>query len=122
GIATVSNGSATITVSSLSIGTHLITAIYSGDSNYNTSSSPVLMQTVGANVTISNAGPDQADASTCGTTTVTLAANAPVTGTGYWSIVSGTGGSFSDAASETSGFSGNGGTAYILRWTITNGS
>ncbi|MBK8194348.1 MAG: hypothetical protein IPK76_14465 [Lewinellaceae bacterium] len=48
--------------------------------------------------TTADAGPDQTDAATCGLTQVTLAANAPSPGTGAWSIVSGTGGSFGDAS------------------------
>ena len=68
--------------------------------------------------TTSNAGPDQ----TVCNTNVTLAANAPTTGTGAWSVVSGTGGLFANSASPTSGFTGTQGTAYQLRWTISNGS
>lgn len=76
--------------------------------------------TFNQNPTLANAGPDQTGAPTCGLTTVTLAANTPSIGTGSWSIVSGAGGSFSNAASETSDFSGVAGTAYVLRWTIDN--
>ncbi|WP_164490028.1 MopE-related protein [Runella sp. SP2] len=72
------------------------------------------------NPTVSNAGPDQTPA--CGTTQVTLAGNAPMVGTGLWSVVSGTGGTFGDASSPTSTFSGTAGSTYTLRWTITNGS
>ncbi|MGC4023164.1 MAG: hypothetical protein QM734_15065 [Cyclobacteriaceae bacterium] len=68
--------------------------------------------------TPSDAGPDQ---NNCGTT-VTLAANTPVVGTGGWSIVSGTGGSFVDATNPTTDFSGTQGNTYTLRWTITNGA
>jgi len=71
--------------------------------------------------TASNAGPDQTSAATCGLTSVTLAANTPVTGTGAWSIVSGAGGSFVAASNPTTTFNGTAGTAYTLRWTITNG-
>jgi PKD domain len=70
--------------------------------------------------TISNAGPDQTSAATCGLTTVTMAANAPSIGTGAWTIISGVGGSFSNASSETSDFIGTAGTSYVLRWTISN--
>jgi hypothetical protein len=66
-----------------------------------------------------NAGPDQTGAATCGLTSVTLAANNPSPGTGAWTIISGTGGSFSNATSQTSTFSGTAGTAYTLRWTVT---
>src|SRR5260221_274412 len=70
--------------------------------------------------TVANAGPDQTGASTCGLTTVTLAANTPTVGTGAWSVVSGAGGSFGTATSPTSTFTGTAGTAYTLRWTISN--
>ncbi|WP_164490030.1 choice-of-anchor D domain-containing protein [Runella sp. SP2] len=69
--------------------------------------------------TVSNAGPDQTPA--CGTTQVTLAANAPTVGTGVWSVVSGTGGTFGNANSATSTFTGVAGNSYVLRWTISNG-
>jgi hypothetical protein len=46
GTASVSNNSAQITVSTLSVGTHSITAKYSGDSNFTGSTSAVLSQTV----------------------------------------------------------------------------
>ena len=68
---------------------------------------------------LADAGPDQTGTSTCGLTTVTLAANTPTVGTGQWSILSGTGGSFGNINSPTSTFSGVSGTAYILRWTIS---
>ena len=43
------SGQATFSTSSLSVGTHSITAVYGGDSNYSGSTSPVLTQTVTAN-------------------------------------------------------------------------
>lgn len=64
----------------------------------------------------SNAGPDQ---TSCGPN-LTLAANTPSVGTGAWSIISGTGGSFSNSASPTSGFTLVPGNTYTLRWTISN--
>lgn len=72
------------------------------------------------NPTVANAGPDQIGTATCGLTSVTLAANTPVVGTGSWSKVSGTGGSFSNASSPISTFSGTAGNTYVLRWTISN--
>jgi gliding motility-associated-like protein len=69
---------------------------------------------------VANAGPDQTGASTCGLTTVTLAANTPTTGTGTWSIISGTGGTVTSPSSPASTFSGTAGTAYVLRWTVSN--
>jgi hypothetical protein len=72
--------------------------------------------------TTANAGPDQTGLATCGLTLVTLAANTPTVGTGQWSVVSGTGGSFGNQSSPTSTFTGTPGTLYTLRWTITNSS
>jgi hypothetical protein len=76
--------------------------------------------TFNQNPTISNAGPDQAGASTCGLTTVTLSANIPTVGIGAWTIFSGTGGSFANASLSNTTFTGVAGNSYILRWTITN--
>ena len=41
-------------------------------------------------------------------------------GTGAWSIVSGLGGTVTTPTSPTSTFTGTAGTAYVLRWTISN--
>ncbi|MBL0047300.1 MAG: hypothetical protein IPP32_04285 [Bacteroidetes bacterium] len=75
--------------------------------------------TLAANPTTANAGADQTGLSTCGLTIVALTANTPTIGTGAWSIISGTGGSFANTASATSNFSGTAGTTYVLRWTIS---
>ncbi|MCP4089278.1 MAG: hypothetical protein GY746_05755, partial [Gammaproteobacteria bacterium] len=50
----------------------------------------------------------------------TLAGNTPSEGSGLWSIVSGTGGSFADAANPTTLFYGVPDNTYQLRWTISN--
>jgi gliding motility-associated-like protein len=67
---------------------------------------------------ISNAGTDQSI--NCNTTI--LNGNVVSLGTGAWSIVSGTGGSFGNFSNPTSTFTGVSNTIYVLRWTITNGS
>jgi hypothetical protein len=56
GTGNVSNGTATYATSSLTVGSHSITGVYSGDSNYNTSTSSKLTQTVkqGSSVTVSS--------------------------------------------------------------------
>ncbi|HOY30659.1 MAG TPA: hypothetical protein PKW80_02155 [Bacteroidales bacterium] len=66
--------------------------------------------------TTADAGADQLNVS--GTTT-TLSGNTPVSGTGMWSIVSGSGGSVNTASSPVSTFSGIAGATYTLKWTIT---
>ena len=70
--------------------------------------------------TVASAGPDQIGASMCGLTATTLAANTPLVGTGSWSIVGGIGGNLTAPNSPTSTFTGTAGTAYVLRWTISN--
>ncbi|MCA0232705.1 MAG: hypothetical protein LCH91_19720, partial [Bacteroidetes bacterium] len=70
--------------------------------------------------TAAAAGSDQTPA--CGTTQVNLLANTPIVGTGLWTVVSGTGGTFGAASSPTSSFTGVAGSVYVLRWTTTNGS
>ena len=64
-----------------------------------------------------HAGSDQ----TLCSTSATLAGNAPTTGIGTWTVVSGAGGSFVNANSPTTVFNGVTGTTYVLRWTISNG-
>ncbi len=56
-----------------------------------------------------------------GLTQTTLAANTATVGTGVWSIVSGTGGSFVDPTNPVTTFNGTAGSLYVLSWTITNG-
>lgn len=60
------------------------------------------------------------DVDTENSTVVTLNANTPESGTGMWSIVSGGEGTFSDASSPASTFTGSDNSTYILRWTISN--
>ncbi len=75
-----------------------------------------LCGTCSPNPTTANAGPDQLGLVS---TSATLAANTPVNGTGLWTIVSGSGGSFVSASSPTTGFNGVAGQFYTLRWTIS---
>ncbi|MBL0048747.1 MAG: gliding motility-associated C-terminal domain-containing protein [Bacteroidetes bacterium] len=83
-----------------------------------TASSDDVSITFNANPSAAAAGADQL--TLCGTTTATLAANAPTTGTGSWSIVSGAGGAFALNTNPTTTFTGTLGTTYVLRWTISN--
>jgi hypothetical protein len=68
-------------------------------------------------LTTSNAGPDQ----TVCATSATLAGNSPVSGTGTWTVISGTG-TFSNANSPTSDVTGLALGANTFRWTLNNGS
>jgi hypothetical protein len=67
------------------------------------------------NPSTANAG---TDISTLNQAIIPLAANTPANGTGTWSVVSGSGGSFSNVNSPQSTFTGLNNTTYILRWTI----
>ncbi|SFN41509.1 Por secretion system C-terminal sorting domain-containing protein, partial [Salegentibacter flavus] len=55
----------------------------------------------------------------CGFNSTLLEANTPVTGTGTWSIISGTGGTIANVNDPNSGFTATAGT-HILRWTIAH--
>jgi autotransporter-associated beta strand protein len=82
GTAALNNGSATWTSAALSVGTHTITAAYGGDSNFNTSASTALTQTVaqaGSNVTFSSSGSPTAYGQVA-TFTATVSASAPGAG------------------------------------------
>ncbi|MBB6610916.1 PKD domain-containing protein [Pontibacter sp. Tf4] len=67
---------------------------------------------------VAQAGPDQLPV--CGTTSTTLAANTPATGTGTWTILNGAGGTFSDINDPRATFSGRMGETYKLLWTVRN--
>lgn len=70
--------------------------------------------------TTANAGPNQ---TLCGSTTTSLAANTPTVGTGLWTVISGTGVTFTDNSSPTSVITGLvAGNSYRLQWTITSGT
>ena len=86
-----------------------------------TSSSDDVEITIHQIPTAAAAGPDQTGALTCGLTSVLLAGNNPSVGTGHWSIVSGTGGSFVNDNNYNTTFNGTPGESYVLLWTITNG-
>lgn len=68
--------------------------------------------------TTADAGGNQ---SICGGTSAVMDGNTAAVGTGEWSVISGTGGSFVDPTDPTTTFNGTNGTTYTLRWAITNG-
>jgi Flp pilus assembly protein TadG len=82
-----------------------------GCSNIITANTGVVLQPSTA-----NAGPNIVATAT----TITMAGNTPTNGTGQWSIATGTGGSFANANSPTTTFTGNPNTTYTLVWTISN--
>jgi len=67
---------------------------------------------------VANAGPDQYYTDT--TTVVTLGGNTPEYGTGTWTVISGTGGSFDNINDPNTLFYGQHCTMYTLKWTISN--
>jgi len=50
---------------------------------------------------------------------INLAANTPESGTGIWTVISGTGGTIADPNNPASSFSGLSESAYTLRWSIS---
>jgi endo-1,4-beta-D-glucanase Y len=79
--------------------------------------SNAVTMTVSQSPTAANAGPDQYITAT----TATLAGNMPATGTGNWSVMSGTG-TFSNSGSPASTVNGLSTGANTLRWTISSGA
>ena len=75
---------------------------------------PVVV-TVNPGVTVANAGPNQSGCST----TITLAGNTAVAGTGLWTLVSGSG-TITTPTSPTSTVTGLGAGANVFQWTISN--
>lgn len=121
GIWTVVSGSGTITTPSSE--TSGITALGAGVNVFDwtisnapcPSTSDQVTITAGAPPTVSNAGPNQ---TVCGTT-ATLAGNPAVTGTGTWTLVSGSG-TITNPVLENSGVTGLGVGANVFQWEIDN--
>jgi hypothetical protein len=118
------SGTATITNSSSPTST--VTGLATGSSatlrwtitNGTCSSTDDVVLTNYATPTTASAGTDQ---SNCNNGTFTLAGNAPTTGTGLWSIVSGSA-TITNPSSPTSTITGiASGSNVTLQWTITNG-
>ncbi len=114
GAGIITNSSlASTTVTGLGTGSNqFIWKISSGSCGI--SSDTVLISYSGT-ITTSNAGPPQ---TICATTT-TLAGNTPTTGTGLWSLVSGTG-IITSPSNPNTAVTGLGNGDIIFRWTISN--
>ena len=67
--------------------------------------------------TVADAGPSQENIAG---TSVFLAGNTPVNGSGLWTVISGQGGTFTDATDPGTEFSGQPATLYVLEWKISN--
>ncbi len=84
-----------------------------------TASSDIMVVTVNPGPTTSNAGPDQ---TICVGSTVTMAGNTPIVGTGTWSKVSGpAGGTITTPSSPTTTITALGVGTYTYQWTIVSG-
>lgn len=105
----------TFITTSAGVGTHTITYDYT-DNVTGCSNSTGETTIVISPPTTANAGPDI----TATSLTVAMAGNAPTTGTGLWTVASGTGGSFANASSPTTNFTGTPSSTYNLIWTISN--
>jgi uncharacterized repeat protein (TIGR01451 family) len=122
---TVQTGTATIT--SLHSATSGVTGVPAGTSallrwtivNGTCSTFDEVLLTNDAAVTIAAAGTDIAQ---CNISNFTLAGNAPVVGTGTWTVITGTA-TITSLHSASSGVTGvPAGTNALLRWTIVNGT
>ncbi len=92
------------------------TATFDAQSISNISNFDIFTAKLGCIVTISDAGLDQ---TICTAATATLAGNTPVTGTGAWTLISGTG-TITNPSSPTSTVTGLTLGTHVFRWTITN--
>jgi hypothetical protein len=95
-------------------GTHSITYSYTDGAGCKNTTS--VTTDVVSPPTTANAGPDI----TATAVTVPMAANSPLVGTGSWSVLLGSGGSFAAPSSATSNFTGTPNSVYSLLWTISN--
>jgi hypothetical protein len=89
GTATLSGGGATLTTSALSSGNHTITVFYAGDSNFNSSTSAALTQTVtraSSSMTLTSS-PNPSTVFQSVTFTVTVSAVAPGSGTPTGTVI-----------------------------------
>ncbi|MGQ0828815.1 MAG: PKD domain-containing protein [Bacteroidota bacterium] len=123
GLWTVVSGTATITtpssptsgVTGLTAGTS-VTLVWTISNAPCTASTDTVIINISGVITVANAGPDQ---HLCNVTAATLAGNVAVSGTGAWSVVSGTA-TITTPASPTSGVTGLViGASVTLRWTIS---
>ena len=91
GQVTLANGTATYTTSALGIGSHSITASYSGDSNYGSSNSTTLNQAVGVDSTTTtlSGAPNPANVAQSVTFTATVTPSSSGTPTGSVSFYDG---------------------------------
>jgi hypothetical protein len=95
GTVSVSNGAASLAVSTLSVGTHSITAVYSGDANYNGTTSAALTQTITAAIP---GAPTNLTATATSSSQINLAWTASPTGGVTYNVYSSTTSGFTPSA------------------------
>ncbi|QIY66078.2 Ig-like domain repeat protein [Streptomyces sp. RPA4-2] len=118
GTTTLTGGVATLTTSTLSVGSHALTATYGGSANYNTSTSLIDTQTVnkaGTSTTLTSA-PDPSVFGQPKVLTATVTATAPGTGTPTGTV------SFFDGATLIGTSTLTGGVATLTTSTLSVGS
>ncbi len=117
GTGTLSGGTATITTSGLAGGAHSITAVYGGDANFTSGTSPVLTQTVNQAASSTSVPASSKNPSTFGTAvtfTATVTSSAAITPTGLVT--------FQDGASTLGTGTLSGGTATFTTSALGTGA
>jgi hypothetical protein len=117
GSATIANPSLRTSAATLSAG-NTATLIWSVSNGMCPVSRDTIIITNNALPTAANAG---TNITQCNNSTFTLAANNPATGTGAWSVLSGSAAIANTAANSTTATLAAGGTSSLV-WTITNGN
>ncbi|MBX2959612.1 MAG: gliding motility-associated C-terminal domain-containing protein [Flavobacteriales bacterium] len=107
-------GTTPLSVSPTSTTTYYIQTVSNSDGSCISTTRVPVSVTVNQ-ITTANAGSPQ---TVCGTT-ATLAGNTPTTGTGVWTLVSGSG-TITNPSSPTSGVTSLGAGANVFEWTISN--
>ncbi|MFR9791020.1 Ig-like domain repeat protein [Streptomyces sp. MB22_4] len=118
GTATLSGGTATLTTSALTVGSHSLTAVYSGDGDFTGSTSPVDVQTVtqAASTTTLTSAPDPSVFGEAKTLTATVTAAPPGAGTPTGTV------DFFDGATLLGTATLSGGTATLTTSALAVGS
>jgi hypothetical protein len=114
----LSGGVATLVTSTLSVGSHNLTAVYSGDANFSGSTSPVDTQTVSqsASTTVLTSAPDPSMFGQAKTLTATVTAVPPGSGTPTGIV------NFFDGATQIGSGTLSGGVATLTTTTLAGGS
>lgn len=115
---TISNpGTPTTTITGLTSGTYIFEWKITNGACSSTDQVQIINY---ATPTTANAGTDQ---TFCNVTSVTMAGNTPIAGTGTWTLVSGPNTpAITTPSSASSGVTGMVAGTYIFRWTISNGT